>query len=276
VQKPGESIHEWPQLLPDGKSFLFEKRTSSTAVETWLARLDGKEPKLLLTGPTHAWYAPPGYLLYWDSGSIFARRFDARRGALIGDVRALVSGVATFGHAPFGMFSVSRNGVLAFRQGPVTNPSRLTWFDRSGNVIGTLGEVADYSNPAFSPDGQRLAVSIRGSNGKRSIWVFDLARGTKTRLNFEPADESNPTWSPDGSEIAYVTQRPSGAGEEHERRRADPTLRSGVGRAGRGQARKAGEVRTRVSLRRRGTSAGPPLLQRPRVAFWVATIRRKR
>ncbi len=206
VQKPGESIHEWPQLLPDGKSFLFEKRTSST-VETWLARLDGNEPKLLLTGPTHAWYAPPGYLLYWDSGSIFARRFDADRGAVIGDARTLVSGVATFGYAPFGMFSVSRNGVLAFRQGPVTNPSRLTWFDRSGNVIGTLGEVADYSNPAFSPDGQRLAVSIRGSNGKRSIWVFDLARGAKTRLNFQPADESNPTWSPDGSEIAYFSDR---------------------------------------------------------------------
>jgi Tol biopolymer transport system component len=89
----------------------------------------------------------------------------------------------------------------------VTHPSRLTWFDRSGNVIGTLGEVADYTNPALSPDGQRLAVSIRDSNGKRNIWVFDLARGTRTCLNFEPADEANPTWSPDGSEIAYSSDR---------------------------------------------------------------------
>jgi serine/threonine protein kinase len=206
VQKPGEGIHEWPQLLPDGKSFLFEKRTSSTE-ETWLARLDGKEPKQLLTKASQTWYAPPDYLLYWDSGSIFAQLFDTGRGMLIGDARTLVSGVAAFPHAPFGMFSVSRNGVLAFRQGPVTNPSRLTWFDRSGNVIGTLGEVADYSNPALSPDGRRLAVSIRDPNGKRNIWVFDLARGTKTRLNFEPADESSPTWSPDGSEIAYFSDR---------------------------------------------------------------------
>jgi Tol biopolymer transport system component len=206
VQKPGEGLHEWPQLLPDGKSFLFEKRTSST-VETWLAHLDGKEPKLLLTKASQTWYAPPDYLLYWDSGSILAQRFDAGRGAPMGDARILVSGVAAFPNAPFGMFSVSRNGVLAYRQGPVTNPKRLTWFDRSGNVIGTLGEVADYTNPALSPDGQRLAVGIRDSNGKRSIRVFDLARGTKTRLNFEPADESNPTWSPDGSEIAYFSDR---------------------------------------------------------------------
>jgi serine/threonine protein kinase len=206
VQKPSEGIHEWPQLLPDGKSFLFEKRTTSK-VETWLARLDGKEPKLLLIKASQAWYAPPGYLLYWDSGSIFAQRFDAGRGTLIGDARTLVNGVAAFASAPFGMFSVSDNGVLAYRQGPVSNPSRLTWFDRSGNVIGSLGEVADYTNPALSPDEKRLAVCIRDSNGKRNIWVFDLARGTKTRLNFEPADEANPTWSPDGSGIAYSSDR---------------------------------------------------------------------
>jgi Tol biopolymer transport system component/predicted Ser/Thr protein kinase len=206
VQKPGEGIHEWPQLLPDGKRFLFQKRLSQT-VETWLARLDGKEPKLLLTKASQTWYTPPDYLLYWDSGSVFAQRFDASRGTLIGDARTLVSGVAAFPNAPFGMFSVSRNGVLAYRQGPVTNPSRLTWFDRSGNVIGTLGEVADFTCPALSPDGQRLAVCIRDSNGKRNIWVFDLARGTKSRLNFEPADEPSPTWSPDGSEIAYSSDR---------------------------------------------------------------------
>jgi Tol biopolymer transport system component len=206
VQKPGEGIHQMPQLLPDGKSFLFQKRLTS-AVETWLAGLDGRDPKLLLTTSSLAWYAPPGYLLYLEGGSLLAQRFDASRSTLIGDARTLVSGVAMNPNNPFGMFSVSRNGVLAFRQGSVTNPSRLTWFDRSGNVIGTLGEVADYSNPALSHDGQRLAVCIRDSNGKRNIWVFDVVRGTRNRVTFEPADESNPTWSPDGSEIAYSSDR---------------------------------------------------------------------
>jgi Tol biopolymer transport system component len=70
-----------------------------------------------------------------------------------------------------------------------------------------LGEVADYTNPALSPDGQRIAVSIRESNGRRNVWVFDLARETKSRLKSEPADEVNPTWSPDGSEIAYSSDR---------------------------------------------------------------------
>jgi len=184
----------------------FEKR-QTTAVETWLASLDGKDSKLLLTKASQAWYAPPGYLLHLESGSLLAQRFDASRGVLIGDARTVVSGVAVNPNDPFGMFSVSRNGVLAFRQGSVTNPNRLTWFDRGGNVIGTLGDVADYSNPALSPDGQRLAVCIRDSNGKRNIWVFDLARGTRNRVTFETADDSNPVWSPDGSEIAYSSDR---------------------------------------------------------------------
>ncbi len=206
VEKPGEGLHELPQPLPDGRSFLFQKRQTAT-VETWFARLDGKESKPLLTKASQAYFAPPGYLLYLEGGSLFAQRFDPCRGILTGEPRALVSGVATDPGGPYGLFSVSRNGVLTFRQGPVTNPKRLTWLDRSGNVIGTLGEVADYSNPALSPDGRRLAVCIRESDRKRSIWIFDLAQGTKTCLKFQENDETNPVWSPDGSEIAYSSDR---------------------------------------------------------------------
>ena len=206
VQKPGEGIHELPQPLPDGRSFLFQKRQTAT-VETWFARLDGKESKLLLTKASQAYFAPPGYLLYLEGGSLFAQRFDPGRGILTGEARVVVSGVAADPGGPYGLFSVSRNGVLAFRQGPVTNPKRLMWLDRSGNAIGTLGEVADYSNPALSPDGRRLAICIRESDRKRNIWILDLAQGTKTCLKFQENDETNPVWSPDGSEIGYSSDR---------------------------------------------------------------------
>jgi Tol biopolymer transport system component len=205
-QKHGEGIHEAPEMLPDGKSFLFRKR-QTTAVETWLARLDGKDPKLLLSKASESSFAPPDYLLYVESGFLLAQRFDPARGTLIGDARTVVSGVASAPNEPYGWFSASRNGVLVFRQGSVTNPSRLTWYDRSGKVTGNLGEPADYSSPALSPDGQKLAVCIRDTTGKRDIWAFDLARGTRTRVTADPADESNPTWSPDGSEIAYSSDR---------------------------------------------------------------------
>ncbi len=115
------------QFLPDGKSFLFAKHRTGT-VETWFARLDGKEPKLILSKASQAYYAPPGYLLYVQGDSLLAHRFDASRGVLIGDANTLVSGVASDSFA-IGSFTVSATGVLVFRQGSVTNPSRLTWFD---------------------------------------------------------------------------------------------------------------------------------------------------
>jgi hypothetical protein len=70
---------------------------------------------------------------------------------------------------------------------------------------------------------------------------------------------------------AFRENRP-GAGEEHERRRGGPLVRTRVGRARRGRAPRTGEVRARVSLRRRclrrrrvcarmRERAAPPLLR---------------
>jgi Tol biopolymer transport system component len=39
------------------------------------------------------------------------------------------------------------------------------------------------------------------------IWVYDLARGTRSRLTFESSRESFPAWSPDGQWIAYSSAR---------------------------------------------------------------------
>jgi eukaryotic-like serine/threonine-protein kinase len=136
-----------------------------------------------------------------------AHAFDARREILTGEPRTIVAGVSRSSIETHGFFSASENGVLAFRPGSIVHPSRLTWFDRRGNATGTIGEMADYSNPALSRDGERLAVCLRNTAGKRDIWVFDLVRGSRTQLTFDPADETNPSWSRDGSQIAYTSDR---------------------------------------------------------------------
>jgi Tol biopolymer transport system component len=121
--------------------------------------------------------------------------------------------------------SVSQNGILVFRHGTRYPQTSLTWYDRAGKPLATVGEPADYSNPALSPDQNRLAVGIRDpQTDTRDIWIFDLERGGKTRLTFEEGDNFNPAWSPDGSRIAYTSKRKGsrdiyvrnagGAGEE--------------------------------------------------------------
>jgi hypothetical protein len=56
-----------------------------------------------------------------------------------------------------------------------------------------VGEPAFYSNPALSPDERLLAVDVRDPGKQRDIWVFDLVRGGRTRLTFDPGDDMGAT-----------------------------------------------------------------------------------
>ena len=79
----------------------------------------------------------------------------------------------------------------------------LTWFDRVGNRIGSVGEPADYSNFRLSPDAKRIAED-RGRIRDRHLWIRDIDRGTSTRLTFGDLVEKAPAWSPDGSRVLFT------------------------------------------------------------------------
>lgn len=53
-------------------------------------------------------------------------------------------------------------------------------------------------DPSWSPDGTRLAFSMRGD-----IWVVDTAGGEATAVTRGPAYHFEPSWSPDGAWIAF-------------------------------------------------------------------------
>src|SRR5262249_5228279 len=71
---------------------------------------------------------------------------------------------------------------------------------------GTLGGSGEYSSPAISPDGGRIAVAM-GPEAIRDIWILDVGRGTSTRFTFDPARDDFPAWSPDGKNIAFSSNR---------------------------------------------------------------------
>ena len=81
----------------------------------------------------------------------------------------------------------------------------MTWFDRAGQALGTLGAPdATQSDPALSPDGRQVAV-LRNAQGNSDIWLIDAAR--TTRFTFDPAADRYPVWSPDGSWIVFSRVR---------------------------------------------------------------------
>jgi len=196
------AVQYFPSFLPDGRRFLY-----GSAAGIYLGSLDSKEGKHIAAGGSGV-FVPPSWLLYVRGSTLVAQAFDSGKGSLSGDPIPVADQVATVGPGPGGAFSVSQNGVLAYRRTSPPLGNDLTWYDRQGKRLGTVGEQATYTNPALSPDGKRLAVSrLDPATNTRNIWVLDLARGVSSRFTFDKTDDTNPLWSPDGSRIAFSSAR---------------------------------------------------------------------
>ena len=58
-------------------------------------------------------------------------------------------------------------------------------------------------NPAWSPDGKRIAFTSSRA-GNQEIYVMDADGGNQRNLTNNPRHDDNPSWSPDGKWIAFV------------------------------------------------------------------------
>ncbi|MCI0389300.1 MAG: winged helix-turn-helix domain-containing protein [Acidobacteria bacterium] len=208
---PLEVNHRFPHFLPDGRHFLYlatsgEPGREREAVGIYLASFDDQERKLLLPDYSNIAYGS-GYLLFGRDRALVAQPFDTGRLELTGDAFPIADNVG-FYNPGRPAFSVSENGVLVFQAGAAVTGSRLVWFDRNGKQLGMLGDQAYYRDTDLSSDGRKVAVDIRDLKlQKQDIWIYDTARGFKTRFTLDSAPGSVPLWSFDGSRIVYCSNR---------------------------------------------------------------------
>ena len=158
--------------------------------------------KVLLSGGTRPAYAD-GRLLFMRGGTLFAAPFDADRLEVTGSAVAVVEGIRTESEGA-GQVAVSAEGTLVYVEGAPTWEGTPVLVGRDGKTqpIGTPKHV--YGMPALSPDGRRLAIEVAATTV--DIWVFEIGRGTFTRLT-QDGKNSSPVWSPDGRHIAYAASR---------------------------------------------------------------------
>jgi eukaryotic-like serine/threonine-protein kinase len=233
-----EIRHYWPCLLPGGRRLLFTVLGANPAAEgIWIASVNNpQDRRRLIGGRGNAMYSR-GWIFFIRNGVLMAQRLDSERGQLEQEAVRVVEKVAFIGGLGFGAATVSETGSLAYMTllpgiggGLSGARGRLTWIDRRGQSLGTVGELAVHRYVALSPDQTRIATDVLSPQQGNFISILDPRRGTAAQLTFSPNSTSSPVWSHDGARIAYASsvagtydlyqKLASGTGQE------EPLLRS--------------------------------------------------
>ena len=166
--------------------------------------------KTLQRGGFYPRYLPSGHMVYVHEGTLFAVPFDLKRLEVTGQPAPILEGVVTTPNNGAAQFSFSETGNLVYvaGRGGFQNVS-IYWMDREGKFTPLRETPGNYTNPAFSPDGKRLALEINDGK-RRDIWVYEWERDALTRLTFAGEGNSYPVWTPDGQRIVYSSREKGG------------------------------------------------------------------
>ncbi len=203
-----------PAMNPDGRRLAFIRivggqrtlvlKDLETEVETPIPIGE------VATSPGTPRWSPDGTTLVFASAG-------ARRGLytlIVDDPSAIPQRVAAEGFHP----AFSRDGKhIAFSTGRVGRPgssrdtAAIKVLDRSTLELRIL-PAGDANQPAWSPDGSRLAYWGLGEDGFANAWTLEVATGATTPLTTGAAVDWNPVWAHDGRGIYFLSDRNGGEG----------------------------------------------------------------
>lgn len=236
-----------PQVSPDGKWVAYTVSSVDSARDRnvshiWMTSWDGAHTiQATFSGESESspsWSPDGRYLSFLSSrGDVEDTQLWLmdRLGGEAKPVSHVKGGVSDFAWSPDGKRLVfvitdpdTAEGDTASKARPIVIDRYLFKSDGSGYLTGrrdhlylfdlatkkleqlTSGSYDD-ENPAWSPDGRRIAfVSARGPHADRTgnsdIFVVDAIPGSSPRklTTFEGPDDGDISWSPDGKLIAYI------------------------------------------------------------------------
>jgi len=211
--------HLLPHALPGSKAFVF---TTVTAGQWETARVmlhtaADQENRELFQGGADVRYSTTGHLLFMKVGTLMAVPFDLAQLRLTGEPVALLDNVMHAVNTPntasetgAAQFVLSKTGTLVYAAGGVhpLPESSVLWLDR-GTASEPLRWIPPrpYRSPRLSPDQSKVLLTISGAGARNmDVWVYDVLRGTPTRLTFSGFNWPS-VWSPDGKRVAFSSSK---------------------------------------------------------------------
>jgi len=189
----GVAAHQWPSLLPDGRSALITIVHADGSRTGGMANLaDGSVRDLGIRGE-HFLYVKPGYLAFRQGTSVLAAAFDPRDPGRVANPVPILEEVRAIG-------GVARDGTLAYTPTRGESSARLVWVDREGRPTPVAGERLDYTHLDLASDGRRALLNLDSGQ----IDLIDLQNGTRKLLS----RGGMPIWTPDGERATF--RRPDG------------------------------------------------------------------
>jgi eukaryotic-like serine/threonine-protein kinase len=206
--RAGESLHNRPQVLPNGRDLIFTIVTGGVG-STRVAVYSGVDGRIIELFPgLNPRYVESGHLVYGRSdGRLMAVGFSADRLEVLGEPVSLVNGVVVKPTHTM-EYDLSKTGTLIYLQG-TARPQTIVLVDRNGQQRDLPAMVDDMLfAPRFSPAGDRIVVGV-GVPPTRGIWVYELSDSTLMPITFE-GHNYHAVWSPDGEQVAYSSETDKG------------------------------------------------------------------
>jgi Tol biopolymer transport system component len=210
IRVPSEQSHRWPIFLPDGDHFLFWSGTFGNLKDDpssgiYFTSLEAKSRKLVVL--CHCSFGFDSHHLFYaqEQRHLVSVGFDPAAGTTAGNPRVVADVIGYQPSTYWSAFTVATNGTLVYNSAIGAGQSALTWMDRSGKILGRVGESGTMANPTISPLGNRVAVDISDEKSNNiDIWIESTTADGNSRFTFDPAQEDVVgVWSRDGSTIAY-------------------------------------------------------------------------
>jgi serine/threonine protein kinase/Tol biopolymer transport system component len=209
IFKGTDNSHRWPVFLPDGVHFLFwrgdfDESKDYPEVGAYVSDLEGKAKSQLLACRSSIGYSEGNLFYVDDKTSLVAVGYKPGSTRITGKPHTIVEQVGMSPSTYWGAFSVAENGTLIYHLGAGAPLSQLTWVDRNGKELGTVGEPGIIANPNISPDQTRVSFDLANRHEKNvDVWTYNLHNATSARFTFDPSEETTGVWSRDGKTIAF-------------------------------------------------------------------------